>query len=168
MSESIVGEKTGRSDHEAVEIRSASLDDLPGIQGLLKPYVVARKLLKRTRNEMMGLVANGFVASVDLGDGTQQIVGFSAVEIYSRKLAEIQCLAVHEAFQGQGLGSKLVQKCVERAREKGVLEVLAISASESMFRALGFDYSLPDQKRALFFQLKSREDMYNELPDDDT
>jgi hypothetical protein len=29
-------------------------------------------------------------------------------------------------------------------------------------RKLGFDYSLPDQKRALFFQLRSRDDFSNE------
>ena len=152
---------------EIVEVRSAVLNDLAQVQTLLKPYVVARKLLKRTRNEMIGLIGNGFVAVVDRADGSLEIVGFAAVEIYSRKLAEIQCLAVHAEFQDRGLGSQLVRLCIERAKERGVLEVMAISASENMFRNLGFDYSLPDQKRALFCQLKSREDLYNELADED-
>ena len=152
---------------EHIEIRSAMLDDLSAVLALLRPYVVARKLLKRSRSEMTGLLGNGFVAVVDRPTGEYDIVGFCAVEIYSRKLAEIQCLAVRDDYQGKGLGSQLVQRCIERARERGVLEVMAISASESMFRNLGFDYSLPDQKRALFFQLKTREEMYNELPDDE-
>ncbi len=155
------------SSVEKIEVRAATLDDLSGVLALLRPYMVARKLLRRSRVEMVGLLGNGFVAVVDKPSGEYEIVGFAAVEIYSRKLAEIQCLAVREDFQGRGLGSELVKRCVERAKERGVLEVMAISASESMFRNLGFDYSLPDQKRALFFQLKTREEMYNELPDEE-
>lgn len=150
-----------------IDVRSATMDDLNGVQALLRPYVVARKLLKRSRAEMIGLLGNGFVAVVDKPTGEFDLVGFCAVEIYSRKLAEIQCLAVRDDYQGRGLGSRLVKMCVDRARERGVLEVMAISASESMFMNLGFDYSLPDQKRALFYQLKTREELYNELPDEE-
>lgn len=108
---------------------------------------------------------NGFVVEVDEA-GTSKVVGFAAVEIYSRKLSEIQCLAVAEDYQGHGMGSDLVRHCVERARDRGVLEVMAISASDHFLRNLGFDYSLPDQKRALFYQLKTREQLFHETPDD--
>jgi amino-acid N-acetyltransferase len=43
---------------------------------------------------------------------------------------------------------------------------MAISASDNFLRNLGFDYSLPDQKRALFYQLKTREQLAQETPDD--
>ena len=43
------------------------------------------------------------------------------------------------------------------------MEVMAISSSEKFLQDLGFDYSLPDQKRALFCQLRSREAVYREL-----
>ena len=76
--------------------------------------------------------------------------------------AEIQCLAVKEGYQGHGLGSDLVRSCVELARERGIMEVMAISSSEKFLQNLGFDYSLPDQKRALFYQLRTREDLYRE------
>ncbi len=152
---------------EAIEVRAATLDDLPKIYDLLRPYVTARKLLKRTRNELIGLIGNGFVAVIDHTNGDREVIGFAAVEIYSRKLAEIQCLAVNGNFQGRGIGSHLVKLCIERAKDHGVLEVMAISASESMFRTLGFDYSLPDQKKALFCQLKTREELYDELADEE-
>ena len=114
----------------------------------------------------MTLIANGFVAEIITANGKAEIVGFSAVEIYSRKLSEVQSLAVSDGFQGHGIGSALVRACVERAREKGVLEVMAISASDNFLRNLGFDYSLPDQKRALFYQLKTREQLYSETDDE--
>lgn len=148
-------------------IRRAHFDDLDGIQALLKPFVEKRKLLRRMQAELMLLMANGYVAEVTDETGTHQLVGFSAVEIYSRKLGEIQCLAVAEGFQGNGIGSALVKACVDRARDKGILEVMAISASEGFLRQLGFDYSLPDQKRALFCQLHSRDEIFKDDDVDD-
>jgi amino-acid N-acetyltransferase len=118
------------------------------------------------QSELILLMANGFVAEV-LEQGKPKIVGFAAVEIYSRKLGEIQCLAVDNGYQGRGIGSDLVKACVERAREKGILEVMAISASDEFLRKLGFDYSLPEQKRALFFQLHSRDDIFRDTLEND-
>jgi amino-acid N-acetyltransferase len=146
-------------------IRRAHFDDLAGIQALLKPFVEQRKLLRRMQSELILLMANGFVAEVVDSVGTK-LVGFSAVEIYSRKLGEIQCLAVADGYQGNGIGSALVKACVDRAREKGILEVMAISASESFLRQLGFDYSLPEQKRALFCQLHSRDEIFKDEIED--
>lgn len=148
-------------------VRPATESDLPAIQSLLQPYVTAKKLLKRTKAELLTLIGNGFVAEVTIPeDDTKLIVGFSAVEIYSRKLSEVQCLAVHEDFHGRGIGSELVRCCVEKAREKGVLEVMAISASDNFLRNLGFQYALPDQKRALFYQLKTRDQMNSEIDEE--
>jgi len=45
-----------------------------------------------------------------------------------------------------------VNACVELAKSKGVYELMAITSSENIFRSCGFDYSLPEQKRALFIQ----------------
>jgi amino-acid N-acetyltransferase len=143
-------------------IRRAHFDDLDNIQELLRPFVEQRKLLRRMQSEILLLMSNGFVAEVIGDDGKPKLVGFSAVEIYSRKLGEIQCLAVDDAYQGHGIGSALVKACVERAREKGILEVMAISSSEGFLRNLGFDYSLPEQKRALFYQLFSRDEIFKE------
>ena len=111
-------------------------------------------------------MSNGFVAVVMDQQGVEQIVGFSAVEIYSRKLGEVQCLAVHPDYQGHGIGSDLVRACVQRAKEKSVMEVMAISASDNFLRKLGFDYALPDQKRALFCQLESRDEFNAEVQDE--
>ena len=149
------------------KIRRAHFDDLDGIQALLQPFVEKRKLLRRMRSELILLMANGYVAEVSDDNGLPTLVGFSAVEIYSRKLGEIQCLAVAEGYQGNGIGSGLVKACVDRAREKGILEVMAISASDGFLRQLGFDYSLPEQKRALFCQLHSRDEIFKDDGIDD-
>jgi len=157
-------ETSAGQTHDKIKfkIRRAHFDDLAGIQALLKPFVEQKKLLRRMQSELILLMANGYVAEVVDAAGSSKLVGFAAVEIYSRKLGEIQSLAVADGFQGNGIGSALVKACVDRAREKGILEVLAISASEEFLRKLGFDYSLPDQKRALFCQLHSREEIFRD------
>ena len=128
-----------------VEIRPVKREDLAGLADFIKPFVAEGRLLPRTTEELAELVYNGFVAKVD-----GRLIGFAALEIYSRKLAEIRSLAVIPEFQGKGVGRLLVEECVERARKRDILEVMAITSSEVFFRSCGFDFTLPGEKKALF------------------
>ncbi len=139
-----------------LRIRQAQPTDADAIHALLRPFVMQRLLLSRTEAEIIELTRHGFVASRIDDDREIELVGFSAIEIYSPKLAELLCLAVQSKYQGSGVGGVLVQRCIERARDLNVMEILAISSSESFLKSCGFDYSLPDQKKALFCQLRPR------------
>lgn len=132
-----------------IHVRDARPADVPELVDLIRPFVEQRKLLPRDADELTRLTTNGFIA-----EAGGCIVGFAAVEVYSKKLAEIQCLAVAAEFQMRGVGKQLVNCCVDRARDLKVLEVMAISASDQFLKECGFDYSLPDQKRALFIQTR--------------
>jgi amino-acid N-acetyltransferase len=134
-----------------ITYRQATPDDADMIHAILRPYVANHKLFARTEAEVVELTRHGFIAEFE-----GRPVGFAAVEVYSRKLAEVQCLAVRAEFQGRGIGHELVGRCVQRAKELGVVEVMAISSSEEFLKSCGFDYALPDQKRALFYQLQPR------------
>ena len=132
-----------------VAIRPARPEDAPQIATLIEPFAAQQKLLPRGIDELRKLTTNGFVAEAE-----GCIVGFAAVEIYSKKLSEIQCLAVAAEKQGQGLGKRLIGRCVERAEKLGVLELMAITATEKLFIDCGFHNALPNQKTALFIQLQ--------------
>ena len=136
---------------DSVTFRAAEVRDLPGILELIQPFVVARQLLPRTKVELEKLFEHGFVAECN-----QELVAFCAIEIYSTKLAEIQCLAVAPSHRNQGIGKNLIERCISCARQEGVCELMAITASENVFQQCGFDYALPDQKRALFIRLDDR------------
>jgi amino-acid N-acetyltransferase len=148
---------------EGYSVRPAVEEDLVDVVSLLRPFVEQRKILRRTRLETAALLPTGFVVELKGEHQPRRIVGFASVEIYSKKLAEVQCLAVSEEHQGRGLGGHLVCRCVDLARSRGIMEVMAISSSEKFLQDLGFDYSLPNQKRALFYQLRSRDEVYREL-----
>jgi N-acetylglutamate synthase-like GNAT family acetyltransferase len=130
-------------------VRPATLDDVPALESFLIPFVEVGRLLPRTYDELRELVPNGFVATC----GTQ-LVGFAALEIYSKKLAEVRSLAVSAIHQGHGLGQALVRACVERAQQQHVFEVMAITSEEHFFAKCGFDYTLPGAKRAVFLQTR--------------
>lgn len=136
-----------------VIIRTATETDIPAISALITPFVQGGKLLPRTYREFEDLLPHFFVADLN-GD----IIGCAALEIYSWKLAEVRSLAVAESAQGLGVGRMLVEACLDRARERKILEVMAITSSDGFFQSCGFDYTLPGEKRALFVQTRSQED----------
>jgi N-acetylglutamate synthase-like GNAT family acetyltransferase len=132
-------------------VRPTRKDDVPKVHAFIRPFVSAGRLLERTIEELDLLVGDGFVAEEE-----GRIVGFAALEVYSKKLAELRSLAVAPGYQGLGLGRRLVEACVGRAREKNVLEVMAITSSDEFFLACGFDFTLPGEKKALFYQTRGR------------
>lgn len=132
-----------------VVVRMATENDLQELEAFIKPFVDDGKLLPRTFDELHELLANLFVAERD-----GKIVGCAALEIYSWKLAEVRSLAVAPETQGLGIGRRLVQACVERAQERNILEVMAITSADGFFMSCGFDYTLPGEKKALFIQTR--------------
>lgn len=140
---------TDASDSLTVIVRPAQTGDLPGIDALIAPYVEEKRLLPRTPDELEELIGKGYVAIVD-----GEVVGFAALDVYSAKLAEIRSLAVAPHMQRHGIGKRLVDACVNRARDRGIFEVMAITSSELFFRNCGFDFTLPGEKKALFLQTR--------------
>lgn len=136
---------------DEINVRPATRADIPALEELIERFVQANRLLPRTTDELDDLIAFGFVATCG-----ERLVGFAALEVYSAKLAEIRSLAVEPEMQHRGLGRKLVEQCVELARSRNVLEVMAITSADAFFRACGFDFTLPGEKKALFMQTRDQ------------
>jgi len=141
--------REGKKSEMPISIRPCCGSDRQAIMDLIEPYVQRRKILRRTFEELEELLSNAFVAET-----CNRVVGFVALEIYSSKLAEIRSLVVSIDCQGRGVGKRLVAACVDRAAERGVFEVMAITSSEEFFRSCGFDYTLPGEKKAFFRQTR--------------
>jgi len=133
------------------QIRPARFDDLEKIEDLIEPFVDGGKLLPRTWDELQSLVPTGFVC-----EDNGVIIGFAALEIYSRKLAEIRSLCVARSAQGQGVGKRLVKACVDFATDRAVFEVMVVTSTEDFFKNCGFDFTLPGEKKALFMQTREQ------------
>lgn len=133
----------------SIIIRKATRDDLDVIAEFLKTFVADGHVLPRTFQELESLVDTLFIAEMD-----GKLVGTAALEIYSKKLAELRSLAVSPDAQGNGVGKKLVAACIELGEEQGIFEIMAISHEEAFFKACGFDFTLPNLRKAFFIQTR--------------
>jgi len=84
-----------------------------------------------------------------------ELVGCCALQVYSKRLAEVRSLAVHPDYQDRGLASDLVERCTQRARERGVRELFAVTSQTSFFSRLGFA-TFRREKTAMFLELIPR------------
>ena len=133
-----------------IHVAKAEASDLVDLSDFIKPFVDSGDLLPRTFDELEDLLETSFIARLD-----GAIVGCAALEIYSKKLCEIRSLAVDPSAQGLGIGKQLVAACVDLALQEGVYEIMAISVAEDFFKSCGFDFTLPNLKKAFFLQTRN-------------
>ena len=127
------------------EFRKAESSDVRGIHALISHYASNGKLLPRSVYDVRRNLSKFFVAI----EGAV-VVGCVCLDVYGKKMAEIRSLAVAEHARGQGIGQQLVKLCVNEAKRRHVLEVMAITSVDHFFKSSGFDYTLPGERKALF------------------
>lgn len=96
-------------------IRKAITKDLKEIYSLLLEGISNGKILKRSSREIKKVISNFFVC-----EDNGKVVGCCSLEIYNQKLAEIRSLVVSPEYRNRGIGSTLVQRCLDEAKSKGV------------------------------------------------
>jgi len=117
-------------------IRKAVIQDVTSIHRLLSDYADQGLLLPRPLSELYDHLRDHFV--VDDHPTGGPLIGVSALAICWEDLAEIRSLAVSEDHQGQGLGSRLVETCLEEARVLGLKQVFVLSYVPDFFIKMGF------------------------------
>ena len=118
-------------------IRKASKKNLPAILKLIgeHPEQLMQHHLPKTSEFLLAIL-------------DENIVGCCALEIYSKRLAEIRSLAVNKNFQGRGIATELVKSCLELAKKKKVYEVISITSASKLFEKHGFG-TFKNEKYAL-------------------
>ena len=129
------------SKRKGLTVRPAVPGDMPAIRTLIRgfPSHLMQKDVPR--------IPSFFVA--ECGD---RLVGCCALQIYSKRLAEIRSLAVDPGFQNRGVATKLLQLCEQRARERNIKQLLAVSSNATFFEHRGFRTFLRE-KTALFYDV---------------
>jgi amino-acid N-acetyltransferase len=115
---------------------------MPAIRALIRLF--PQQLVQRDLPRMQSF----FVATIG-----GKAVGCCALQIYSKRLAEVRSLAVHPGFQDRGVASKLVEACKHRASERGIKELFAVTGQTTFFERLGFA-TFRREKTAMFFELQ--------------
>lgn len=124
-----------------VSFRPAKKGEMPSIRALLRLYPE-----QLAQTHLPGI--SSFLVAI-VGD---RIVGCCALQIYSKRLAEVRSLAVDAAFQRRQVASRLVDLCKQRARARGVKELFAVTSQQNFFERAGFA-TFRREKTAMFFDV---------------
>jgi len=125
-------------------IRRAKVKDAEDIFKILQIFAVQGILLPRSLNSIYENIRDFFVF-----EENGEIEGVGSLHVFWEDLAEIKSLAVLPEYQGKGIGRKIVEKCIEDAKELGIKKVFALTYVPEFFHRLGFktvDKSLFPQK----------------------
>lgn len=132
-----------------VSILPIEPEQLSELIAFLDPFIRGGSLMQRDRSVMKELLPNGFVATHG-----EQIVGFASVQIYSKKMAELQALAVDPDFQGNGIGQQLIERCQQVVTANGIRELLMVTGQIKLAEKAGFSDSTISGNRAMFWSPK--------------
>jgi len=114
-------------------IRKAQISEVPEIWRMLHEFA-DKDVLPRTMADLYSQVREYFVYKRDHGP----IIGVAGLHIFWQDLGEIRSVAVLPNFQKTGIGSSLVNNCIEEARSLGLKKVFALTTRPDFFKRLGF------------------------------
>jgi amino-acid N-acetyltransferase len=117
----------------SIAIRPAIAQDISAIVAMVNRFAADNLMLPRSEASVAQTLADWLVA-----DDQGEVAGCGSLVPLTEALVEIRSLAIHEAYQGQGIGGRLVLALVEAAREQGYEQVCALTLRESFFTRLGF------------------------------
>ncbi len=118
-----------------IELVKAKLSDIPDMQALVTAEVKEGIILNRTEDEVATNIRS-YVLAKDDG----KLVGYTALHIHSKRLAEIRSLIVDESYRGQNVGKRMVKFTLEEAKALGVEEdVLVLTYLPQFFEKLNFN-----------------------------
>ncbi len=120
---------TGRG----VEVRKASMQDIPALLDLINGYAAKGIMLPRTEFELSENMRDFMVAY----EG-RQLVGCGALHFYSPTVGEVRSLAVAEDNRTHGIGRLIVDSLVYEAKLYGLDGVFAFTYVPEFFAKVGF------------------------------
>ncbi len=131
-------------------IRDMESDDIPAVLTLMQPFVDRGILLPRTKQSLGDQLSHYVVYELD-----GAIRASAALVPYSDGQMEIAGIAVDKSCSSLGIGQKLVEFLVARAKRTGAAGVFLLTTQTSdWFEGMGFKLSslssIPEQRKAIW------------------
>ncbi|MCX5817742.1 MAG: N-acetyltransferase [Proteobacteria bacterium] len=120
-------------------LRKASIKDIKQIHSIVNTAASNGEMLPRSLGELYDNLRDYFVY---VEDG--KIAGTGALHICWEDLAEIRSVCVVESSRRTGIGRKLVNACLEEAKEFQVDRIFLLTYQDGFFKKCGF--SVVDKK----------------------
>lgn len=114
-------------------LRKAQISDIKEIQKLLTHYASRGDMLSRSLSELYESVRDFYIVEEE-----GKLLGVSALHIVWEDLAEIRSVAVSEDAGRKGVGTQVVQACIDEARELGLKRLFCLTYKPDFFSRFGF------------------------------
>ncbi len=115
------------------QITPATFADVAGIKAIVDPYAARDLMLPRSTEEIFENIREYRVCKIPSG-----VIGCVALHIFSPEIAEVRALAVHADYESLGVGSRLVNACLDEARSFGIPKAFTLTLEDGFFARLGF------------------------------
>ena len=116
-----------------LSVEKATIRDVAAMHRLINYFADKDEMLPRPLSEIYENIRDYFV--VRQGG---EVTGCAALHVMWSDLAEVKSVAVVEDSQQQGIGSCLVESCLEEARLLGLPTVFCLTYKPEFFQKFGF------------------------------
>ena len=114
-------------------LEKARIRDVPQMHQLVNYFADRGEMLARPLSELYESIRDFFV----IRQG-ERVIACAALHVSWSDLAEIRSVAVAEDSQQKGIGSQLVETCLEEAREIGIPTIFCLTYQPAFFERYGF------------------------------
>jgi amino-acid N-acetyltransferase len=121
------------SGKETAMLRKAQIKDVKDIQKLLTHFASRGDMLSRSLSELYEAIRDFYICEDD-----GRLIGTAALHIVWEDLAEIRSVAVAEDAGRSGVGTQLVQACIDEAKALGLRRLFCLTYKPDFFGRFGF------------------------------
>lgn len=115
------------------KVESARIGDVGRMQELINGFASREEMLPRSLSEIYENIRDYFVIRDEV-----RVVGCGALHVVWADMAEIRSVAVEDKRQIQGIGTALVDSCIEEAGRIGIDTVFCLTYKPDFFTRFGF------------------------------
>ncbi|MDD4874369.1 MAG: N-acetyltransferase [Dehalococcoidales bacterium] len=116
------------------KIEKARISDASKIHKMVNHFAANGQMLPRSLSEIYENIRDYFVVREN-----EEVVACVALHINWEDLAEVKSIAVTEEYQKHGVGEKLVNACLEEAKELGISTVFCLTYAPDFFAKCHFN-----------------------------
>ncbi len=114
-------------------VEKAKITDVPQMHQLINYFAGKGEMLARPLSELYEHIRDYFVVR----EG-ERVIACAALHVSWSDLAEIKSLVVAEDSQDQGIGVRLVDACLDEAREIGIPTLFCLTYKPAFFEKFSF------------------------------
>jgi len=112
-----------------MNLAKAKISDAATMHQLINHFADRGEMLPRALSEIYENIRDYFVVK-----DNEQVIACAALHVNWLDLAEIKSLAVQEKYQNQGIGSMLVEACLDEAKNLGLPTIFCLLINHSSSR----------------------------------